>query len=110
MLEVQTKVKRQIEFLGMALENSTGLKDSDFAVIFQRDIPTIKRDMQELRSLGIDIHSEKKKGVCVSGHIDSALLRDLITQYAGICNSASGIDKATALLVKKRKENGIIPL
>jgi predicted DNA-binding transcriptional regulator YafY len=56
MLEIQTKAKRQIELLGMALNNTKAMKDADFAVIFKRDIPTIKRDMQELRSLGISIH------------------------------------------------------
>jgi len=107
MLELQTKVKRQIEILGLALGNAEGLKDADFAVIFSRDIPTIKRDMKELRGLGIDLHSEKKKGICVSGHIDAKLLRELLTQYIGICNSASGIDRATALLVQKQKERAL---
>jgi predicted DNA-binding transcriptional regulator YafY len=107
MLEVQTKVKRQIELLGIALNNTEGLKDADFAVIFDRDIPTIKRDMQELRSLGINIHSEKKQGICVAGQMEPELLRELITQYTGICNSASGIDKATALLVKMQKEKAL---
>ena len=104
MLEVQTKVKRQIELLGMALNNTAALKDVDFAEVFGRDIPTIKRDMQELRGLGVNIHSEKKKGVCVTGSVDTGLLRELITQYTGICNSASGIDKATALLVTRHKD------
>jgi predicted DNA-binding transcriptional regulator YafY len=107
MLELQTKVKRQIEILGLALSNTDAFKDADFAVIFGRDIPTIKRDMKELRGLGIDLHSEKKKGLCVSGHIDVKLLRELITQYIGICNSASGIDRATALLVQKQKEKAL---
>ena len=29
MLEVQTKVKRQIEMLGLAITNTEGLKDAD---------------------------------------------------------------------------------
>jgi predicted DNA-binding transcriptional regulator YafY len=107
MLELQTKVKRQIEILGLALSNADGLRDADFAVIFERDIPTIKRDMKDLRELGIELHSEKKKGLCVSGRIDPRLLRELITQYIGICNSASGLDKATALLVQKQKEKAL---
>jgi len=107
MLELQTKVKRQIEILGLALSNTEGWNDADFAVIFDRDVPTIKRDMKELRGLGIDLHSEKRKGICVSGHIDAKLLRELVTQFIGICNSASGIDRATALLVKKQKEKAL---
>jgi len=107
MLEVQTKVKRQIEILGLAIDNPQRLKDADFAVLFGRDIPTIKRDMQELRGLGIPIHSEKKRGICLDGKIDAAVLRELILQYMGICNSTSGFDKATRLLVKKKKQEAL---
>ena len=107
MLEVQTKVKRQIEMLGLTIANTGGLKDADFAVLFSRDIPTIKRDMQELRSLGIPIHSEKKKGLCLEGKMDPMLIRELLLQYIGICNSTSGFDKATALLVKKQKQQAL---
>lgn len=101
MLKLQTNLKRKIELLGFALDNPGGLKDSDFAVLFNRDIPTIKRDMQELRSEGIDIHSEKKKGLCVRQDVEADLLRKLIIQYMGICASESGVDRATRLMVKK---------
>lgn len=107
MLEIQTKVKRQIEMLGMAIHNTDRLRDVDFSVIFSRDIPTIKRDMQELRSLGITIHSVKSRGICVGSKLEPRLLRELILQYLGICNSTSGIDKATALLVKKHRERAL---
>jgi predicted DNA-binding transcriptional regulator YafY len=107
MLEVQTKVKRQIEMLGLAIANTDALKDADFAVMFDRDIPTIKRDMQELRGLGIPIHSEKKRGVCVEGKMEPRLIRELVLQYIGICNSTSGFDKATTLLVKKQKQQAL---
>ena len=103
MLKLQTNLKRKIELLGFALDNPKCLKDSDFALLFSRDIPTIKRDMQELRSEGIDIHSEKKKGLCVRQDIDTNLLRKLVIQYMGICASESGVDRATRLMVKKLK-------
>ncbi|HTY59723.1 MAG TPA: WYL domain-containing protein [Bacteroidota bacterium] len=107
MLEVQTKVKRQIEMLGLTIMNTDGLKDADFAVIFERDIPTIKRDMQELRGLGIPIHSEKKKGLCLDGKMEPGLIRELVLQYMGICNSMSGFDRATTLLVKKQRHQAL---
>ena len=107
MLEVQTKVKRQIEILGLAIENPERLKDADFAVMFGRDIPTIKRDMQELRSLGVPIHSEKRRGICLDGKLEAAITRELLLQYIGICNSSSGFDRATRLLVKKKKQNAL---
>lgn len=107
MLEIQTKVKRQIEILGLALENSDGLKDSDFAVLYRRDIPTIKRDMQELRKCGVDVHSQKKRGICVAGSIHPSILREFIAQYLGICTATSGTDKATALLVRKLRARAL---
>lgn len=110
MLELQTKVKRQIEILGMAIGNSQGLKDADFAVLFDRDIPTIKRDMQELRKSGIDVHSEKRRGVCISGTIDTRTLAELIIQYMGICGARSGADKATSLFVRALKEHSLSTL
>ena len=110
MLELQTKVKRQIEILGMAIGNTDGLKDADFAVLFNRDIPTIKRDMQELRKSGIDLHSKKKQGICIEGSVDSKTLAELIIQYMGICGARSGADKATALFVKALKEKSLATL
>src|SRR5512140_654065 len=107
MLEIQTKIKRQIEILGLALDNQKGLKDCDFSILFKRDIPTIKRDMQELREYGVDIHSEKKRGICVSGTLDQSRLRELIVQYLGMCSAASGADKATALLVRQLKAKAL---
>lgn len=107
MLDIQTKVKRQIEILGMAIHNTDRLQLMDFSAIFNRDVPTIKRDMQELRSLGITIHSERTRGIRVGSKLDPRLMRELILQYLGICNSASGIDKATTVLVKKHKERAL---
>jgi predicted DNA-binding transcriptional regulator YafY len=103
MLSIQTNLKRKIELLGYALDNTDALRDADFALLFERDIPTIKRDMQELRNEGIDIHSEKKKGVCLRTEIDPQLLQRLVVQYMGICASEGGIDRATRLMVKKLK-------
>jgi predicted DNA-binding transcriptional regulator YafY len=107
MFDIQTKVKRQIEILGLALDNPEVLKDTDFSVLFERDIPTIKRDMQDLRAYGVDIHSEKKRGICVTSAIEQSRLRDLIAQYLGICNASSGADKATGLLVKQLRAKAL---
>lgn len=103
MLGLQTNLKRKIELLGLALDNAESYRVSDFAVLFDRDIPTIKRDMQDLRSEGIDIHSERNKGLRVGRDIDTTTLRRLIIQYMGLCAAEADIDRATRLMVKKVK-------
>lgn len=107
MLDFQTKLKRQIALVGMAIDNSGHLKDADFAAIFDRDIPTIKRDLQELRSYGIDIHSEKKRGICLANAIEPAVIRGLTAQFLAICSNGGSTDKATSLLVKQLKERAL---
>ena len=92
MLEVQTKLKRQIELLGLAIGNAGKLKDFDFAEILGRDIPTIKRDMQAIRSMGIQIHSLHGKGVAVEGEIPLDQLQELVLFYLWISNAAGGLN------------------
>jgi len=104
MLNLQTNIKRKIELLGIAMNNVEKLKDTDFAILFDRDIPTIKRDMQELRTEGIAIHSRKRTGLMIDGRVDARLLKSLIAQYTGICSAGAGMDKATTLLVKKQRD------
>jgi predicted DNA-binding transcriptional regulator YafY len=101
MLGLQTNLKRKIELLGLSLDNIDCYRVNDFAVLFERDIPTIKRDMQDLRSEGIDIHSERNKGLQVGSEIEPATLRRLIIQYMGLCAAEAGVDRATRLMVKK---------
>ncbi len=107
MLELQTNLKRKIELLGLALDNAPCYRDVDFAAMFRRDVPTIKRDMKELRGEGIDIHSERSKGIQVSSDIDTGLLRRLIIQYMGLCTAEGGVDRATRLMVKKIKAKSL---
>lgn len=107
MLELQHKIKRQIEILGLAIGNTTGLRDVDLAEIFGRDVPTIKRDMKELRTHGIDVHSQRKGGIRLGHAIDPRLLREAILQYLGICASTHAVDRAIGLLVKKHREQAL---
>lgn len=103
MFELQTKIKRQIEIVGLCLESETTLKPVDLAVMFHCEELTIKRDLQELRSYGIDIHSVHRKGVCLSSPLDPTKLRALVIQYIGLCTSEHTVDRATSLMVKKLK-------
>jgi len=62
---------------------------------------TIKRDLQELRSFVIDIHSEGKKGINIGSKIPNETLKAIIPQYIGIAIHQSSYDKATNLFVSK---------
>jgi predicted DNA-binding transcriptional regulator YafY len=104
MIPFQNNTKRKIELLGLALHNEEKLRDADFADLFDRDVPTVKRDMAELRSEGVDIHSRKNAGITVAGPVEEAVLRSAIVQYIGMCTAHTAADKATALLVKKHHE------
>jgi predicted DNA-binding transcriptional regulator YafY len=103
MFELQTKIKRQIEIVGLCLEDDTPLKPVDLAEMFHCEELTIKRDLQELRSYGIDIHSVQRKGVCLSSPLDTPKLRALVMQYIGLCTSEHTVDRATMLMVRKLK-------
>jgi predicted DNA-binding transcriptional regulator YafY len=98
---LQSNLKRKIELLGLALDNTECYGVADFAVLFDRDIPTIKRDMQDLRSEGIDIHSERSHGIRVGTDIDNRILRRIIMQYMGLCAAEAEADRATRLMVSK---------
>lgn len=107
MLELQTKIKRQIEILGLCIDNRTARRPVDLAVMFNCEELTIKRDLQELRSYGIDIHSVSKKGICVDTPIDQKKLKELIIQYIGLSNSGTTFDKATTLVIKQQKTKSL---
>jgi predicted DNA-binding transcriptional regulator YafY len=107
MLGIQTNLKRKIELLGLALDNTEGLRVDDFAIFFERDIPTIKRDLKDLRSEGIDIHSERSRGLQIGHDIDANLLRRIIIQYMGLCTAEGGVDRATRLMVKKVRRHSL---
>ncbi len=101
------KIKRQIEIVGLCIETGAPLKPVDLAVMYDCEELTIKRDLQELRSYDIPIHSTKGKGVCLDRHLDASKLKQLIVQYIGIANSQRAYDRATNLVVYKLKERAL---
>ncbi len=107
MLELQTKIKRQIEILGIAVDNPLGWKPVDLSELYGCEELTIKRDLQELRSYGFDLHSEKKRGVRLGTPLDTTQIKELLVQYIGLSNSDYAIDRATTLMVKKLREKSL---
>jgi predicted DNA-binding transcriptional regulator YafY len=109
MLDLKSKLKRQIEILGIILSQNYGmpLKTFDLADMFRVEELTIKRDLQDLRASGIKIHSEKKRGVNIYGILDEKKLRELIHQYSALTSAESGVEKSTSLLVKRLGEKAL---
>jgi predicted DNA-binding transcriptional regulator YafY len=101
------KIKRQIEIVGLCIADNAVLKPVDLAVMYNCEELTIKRDLQELRSYRIPIHSTKRKGVSLDQHLDAAKIKQLIVQYIGIANSQRAYDRATNLVVNKLKERSL---
>jgi len=112
MLDLKNKLKRQIEILGIILSQNydSPLKTFDLAEIFGVEELTIKRDLQDLRSEGINIHSEKKHGVILYGILYEKKIRKLIQQYSTLCIADSIVEKSTALLVSRLREKALANL
>ena len=112
MLDIRNKLKRQIEILGLCLSQNhpSPLKTFDLADIFNVEELTIKRDLQDIRGYGIDIHSEKKWGVCISGVLSHDKLLELIHQYSALSLSDEIADKSTSLLVSHLGEKSLANL
>ncbi|HOJ19772.1 MAG TPA: WYL domain-containing transcriptional regulator [Ignavibacteriaceae bacterium] len=101
MKDLKVKIKRQTEILGLVLANPGKYQVFDFEELYGVNDLTIKRDLQELRSLGIDIHSEGKKGINVYSKIPNEILKGIIPQYIGIAVNQSSYDQATNLIISK---------
>ncbi|KAF0147641.1 MAG: Helix-turn-helix type 11 domain-containing protein [Ignavibacteria bacterium] len=107
MKDLKLKIKRQTEILGLVISSPGKYQIYDFEEMFGVNDLTIKRDLQELRGLGIDIHSEGKKGINITSKIPIELLKAIIPQYIGIAVNQSTYDQATSLFISKLGENSI---
>ena len=101
MNEIGAKFKRQIEILGIAIKNTESLRTEDLARMYGVERLTIKRDLQELRGHGIDVHSEGKRGIRLQGKVSEARLQRIVTAYLSLSSIGTSVDKASALLLKK---------
>jgi predicted DNA-binding transcriptional regulator YafY len=105
MFDFQSKFKRQIEILGICLSGKPfpkPVRTFDLSYFFRVEELTIKRDLQDLRSYGIDIHSHKKNGICIASDLPSEKLVDIILHYAGLNHNDYALDKSTSLLVEQK--------
>jgi len=112
MSEFRNKVKRQLEIIGICLSQNypANLTTFDLADMFGVEELTIKRDLKDLRSEAVNIHSIRGKGVCLISSLNDEKLRELIQQYTAIAISYDTIDKSTGLFVNKLKEKALANL
>ena len=101
MSEYIRKIKRQIEIVGKALSSKEKFTVMDLAVEYDVEELTIKRDLAELRSRGIDIHSLKKSGIRILNPIKKEILKEFILEYIGFSYSEDYPDKSTTILIQK---------
>lgn len=95
--------------MGLILsQNYSGLlRSADLAYFFEVEELTIMRDLQQLRSIGIDIHSTKKDGVCINKKLHEQKLLELIQQYSSLSQNSAFADKSTKLLVNRLGEKSL---
>ena len=109
MSEFRNKLKRQLEIVGICLsQNYPGhLSTFDLADMSGVEELTIKRDLKDLRSEGIDIHSVRGKGVRLTSNLTDERIRELIQQYTALAISFEAVDKSTGLMVNRLSEKAL---
>lgn len=105
MKDIRKKIKRQTELIGLLLSKEKILI-ADAADHFKCDQITIKRDLSELRGMGIDIHSSGKKGIVIENTLSKTQIQELLFNYVASALTKE-YDKALRLLVSKQKEKAI---
>lgn len=106
MHDIQKKFKRQAEILGLTIRGDRKVSVQDLIEIFNVERLTIMRDLQELRSAGINIHTTKHI-VGLSSKINKDKLKQVLIQYLAICYSYNSFDKPTSLMLNKHKEKAL---
>jgi len=108
MSEYIKKLKRQIEIVGKALSSKDKFTVLDLAIEHNVEVLTIKRDLAELRSRGIDIHSLKKEGIKILQPLKKELLKEFILEYISFSYSEDYPDKSTLILIQKHGEKALL--
>lgn len=108
MSEYIRKVKRQIEIVGKALSRNEKFTITDLAVEHNVEELTIKRDLADLRSRGIDIHSLKKEGIKIIHPLKKELLKEFILEFISFSYSEDYPDKSTMVLIQKLGEKALL--
>lgn len=107
MFDLKIKFKRQVEILGLCQAEHIECSKNFLLDEYKVEPLTINRDLQEIRSGGIKLHSSGKRGIELLEKISLDKLKELLIQYLGICYAQNSYDKPVALMVKKLKDKAL---
>jgi predicted DNA-binding transcriptional regulator YafY len=109
MNNLQLKIKRQIEIIGVSICPGKTVHHSipELADMFGVDEVTIKRDLKDLRFMGVPVSSYKGRGVMIRSGLNDEMTREFLLQYVGLCYSKNIFDKSTSLLIEKHKYDAV---
>jgi proteasome accessory factor B len=96
------KERRQVEIIAHVQDQARKYSVHDLCEHFSVETATIQRDLQELRSLGISVHSTRG-AVRLEKSLTEKDLQSLLRRFTAFAGEAVSVPKSTALLAKKQK-------
>ena len=101
-----SKEQRQVEIVSLAQSKQKKYSVTDLCAEFGLEVATIHRDLNDLRTLGIPIHSMAKK-VQLDRKLSEKQIQILLARYLAAVGETIGYPKNISLTVKKLKEKSI---
>jgi predicted DNA-binding transcriptional regulator YafY len=110
MQELTQRLKRQIEILGLAIDEPGKYTFASLADLFRVDDETVKKDLGQLRSRGIPINQIRGKGIKLAFSLETKQVQELIAQYIALSRLEGSLEKSTRLLARRGGEFAIAHL
>ncbi len=101
-----SKEQRQVEIVSLAQSPEKRFSVADLCGEFGVEVATIHRDLNDLRALGIPIHSMGKT-VQLDKKLSEKQIQTLLARYLATVGETIGYPKNISLTVKKLKERSI---
>lgn len=101
-----SKERRQVEIVSFAQSREKRYSVTDLCGEFDIEVATIHRDLNDLRALGIPIHS-MGKSVQLDRKLSEKQIQVLLARYLAAVGETIGYPKNISLTVKKLKEKSI---
>ncbi len=106
MANIIKTTKRQIEILTLVLQNPNMYNIMDIEGLFSIKRATVERDMLQIRSWGIDLHSIRGN-FCVVTPVTPQKYVELLSMYIAFSSSQSVFHKSLALIHKSLKDKSL---